>query len=55
MKALKRAFMDANEYDMKIIDKICVSISLAWIKAEEKAEDSNNSTTADNVEAAKVI
>lgn len=51
MKALKRAFMDANEYDMKIIDKICVSISLAWIKAEEKAEDSNNSTTADNVES----
>ena len=36
MKALKRALVDANEYDIKIIEKLRVDISQAWIKAEEK-------------------
>jgi hypothetical protein len=46
MKALKQAFIDTNEFDEETIDKLCVLMTQAWVKAE----DSNNSTTADNVE-----
>jgi hypothetical protein len=46
MKGLKQAFIDANEFDEETIDKLCVLMTQAWVGAE----DSNNSTTADNVE-----
>src|SRR5262249_28667592 len=45
-KALKKAFVEANEFDIETIDKLCVYLSQAWIKAE----DTNNSTTADNAQ-----
>jgi hypothetical protein len=48
MKALKRAYVDANEFDIETIDKLCVFLSQAWINAEEKTEDSNDSTLFSN-------
>jgi len=46
MNALKKAFVEVNEFDIETIDKLCVYLSQAWIKAE----DTNNCTTADNAQ-----
>ena len=54
MKGLKQALVD-SEFDKETIDKLCVLMSKTWVEAEEKAEDSNNSTTADNVEGNIII
>jgi hypothetical protein len=50
MKKLREA-LDSHGFDTEAIEKLCkVYVPQAWIKAEEKAEDSNNSTTADNAQ-----
>jgi hypothetical protein len=49
MKKLREA-LDSHGFDQEAIEKLCkVYVPQAWIK-EEKAEGSNNSTTADNAQ-----
>jgi len=51
MKKLGEALNASDEFDKEAIEKLCkVYVPKAWTKAEEKAEDSNNSTTVDNAQ-----